>query len=69
MLSCFSRVQFFATLWSVAHQAPLSMAGSQSQPQLVVRKIQTHFEALTSPLLPWSVHCGSFCLHVLGTNA
>ena len=23
MLSCFSRVQLFATLWTVAHQAPL----------------------------------------------
>ena len=25
MLSSFSRVQLFATLWTVAHQAPLSM--------------------------------------------
>ena len=25
MLSCFSRVRLFATLWIVAHQAPLSM--------------------------------------------
>ena len=25
MLSCFSRVQLFATLWAVAHQAPLSI--------------------------------------------
>ena len=25
MLSCFSCVQLFATLWTVAHQAPLSM--------------------------------------------
>ena len=25
MLSCFSRVQLFATPWTVAHQAPLSM--------------------------------------------
>ena len=25
MLSCFSRVQLFVTLWTVAHQAPLSM--------------------------------------------
>ena len=25
MLSCFSCVLFFATLWTVAHQAPLSM--------------------------------------------
>ena len=25
MLSCFSRVQLFAALWTVAHQAPLSM--------------------------------------------
>jgi len=25
MLSCFSRVQLFATLWIVAHHAPLSI--------------------------------------------
>ena len=25
VLSCFSRVQCFETLWTVAHQAPLSM--------------------------------------------
>ena len=25
MLSCFSHVQLFATLWTVAHKAPLSM--------------------------------------------
>ena len=25
MLSCFSHVQFFATPWTVAHQAPLPM--------------------------------------------
>ena len=24
-VSCFSRVQLFATIWTVAHQAPLSM--------------------------------------------
>ena len=28
MVSCFSGVQLFATLWSVAHQAPLSMGFS-----------------------------------------
>ena len=64
LLSCFSRAQLFATLWTVAHHAPLSMAGFQSQSQLVVRKIQTRSRALTAPLLPWSVHCGrsSACL-------
>ena len=25
VLSCFSRIRLFATLWTVAHQAPLSM--------------------------------------------
>ena len=28
MLSCFSRVQLFVTLWTVAHQAPLSIGFS-----------------------------------------
>ena len=28
VLSCFSRVQLLATLWTVAHQAPLSMGFS-----------------------------------------
>ena len=28
MLSCFSRIQLFVTLWTVAHQAPLSMGFS-----------------------------------------
>ena len=26
VLSCFSRVRLFATLWTVSHQAPLSIA-------------------------------------------
>ena len=30
-LSCFSRVQLFATLWTVAHQAPLSMGFSRQE--------------------------------------
>ena len=30
-LSCFSRVQLFATLWAVAHQAPLSMGFSRQE--------------------------------------
>ena len=29
MLSCFSHVQFFATLWTVAHQVPLSLGFSR----------------------------------------
>ena len=29
VLSCFSHVQLFATLWTVAHQAPLSMGFSK----------------------------------------
>ena len=31
MLSLFSRVQLFVTLWSVAHQAPLSMGFSRQE--------------------------------------
>ena len=31
MLSCFSHDQFFATLWTVAHQAPLSMGFSRQE--------------------------------------
>ena len=31
MLSHFSRVQLFATLWTVAHQAPLSMGFSRQE--------------------------------------
>ena len=30
-LSCFSCVQLFATLWAVAHQAPLSMGFSRQE--------------------------------------
>ena len=31
VLSCFSRVQLFVTLWTIAHQAPLSMRLSQQK--------------------------------------
>ena len=31
MLSCFSHVQLFATLWTVAFQAPLSMGFSRQE--------------------------------------
>ena len=31
VLSCFSCVQLFVTLWSVAHQAPLSMGLSRQE--------------------------------------
>ena len=31
MLSCFSCVQLFATLWMVAHQAPLCMEFSRQE--------------------------------------
>ena len=31
VLSCFRPVQLFATLWTVAHQAPLSMASSRQE--------------------------------------
>ena len=31
VLSCFSRVLLFATLWTVAHQTPLSMGFSKQE--------------------------------------
>ena len=31
MLSCFSHVRLFATLWTIAHQAPLSMEFSRHE--------------------------------------
>ena len=31
VLSCFSRIRLFATLWTVAHQAPLSMGFSRQE--------------------------------------
>ena len=31
MLNCFSHVRFFVTLWTVAHQAPLSMGFSRQE--------------------------------------
>ena len=31
VLSCFSHVQLFATLWTIAHQAPLSMGFSRQE--------------------------------------
>ena len=31
VLSCFSHAQLFATLWTVAHQAPLSMGFSRQE--------------------------------------
>ena len=31
MLSCFSHVQLFVTLWTVAHQAPLSLEFSRQE--------------------------------------
>ena len=31
MLGCFNRVQFFATLWIVAHQAPQFMGFSRQE--------------------------------------
>ena len=31
VLSCFSRVQLFVTLWTIAHQAPLSVEFSRQE--------------------------------------
>ena len=45
MLSHFSRVQLFATLWTVAHQAPLSMGFSR----------QEHWNGLRFPFWMWEL--------------
>ena len=44
VLSCFNRVQLFVTLWTIAHQAPLSMGFSR----------QECWSGLLCP--PWIVH-------------
>ena len=62
--SCFSHVQLFATLWTIAHQAPLSMGLSRQEywsrlpcsppgdlPNLGIESV-----SLTSPAL-----AGEFC--------
>ena len=45
MLSCFSRVQPFGTLWTVGYQAPLSMGFSR----------QEYWSGLQCPP-PWDLH-------------
>ena len=59
VLNCFSHVQFLATLWTVAHQAPLSMAFSRKEswsgfpfpPPGDVPNPGTEPSSLTSPAL------------------
>ena len=59
MLSCFSRVQLFETLWPVAHQASLSMGFSQQEywsglpfsPPGDLPDSGTELTSLTSPAL------------------
>ena len=57
VLSCFSRVQLFATLWTVAHQAPLSLGFSRQEywsglprpPPGDLPNTRTESASLTSP--------------------
>ena len=57
MLSHFSHVQLFATLWTVAHQAPLSMGSSRQERW---RGWPSHHPRdLPDPeVKPTSLHCG-----------
>ena len=59
VLSHFSRVQLFATLWTIAHQAPLSMGFSRQEywsglpypPSGALPNPGTEAVSLTSPAL------------------
>ena len=53
MLSCFSCVQLCATLWTAAHQAPLSLGSSQ----------QEYWSGLPCP--PQNTECGSFIVSLV----
>ena len=65
MLTCFSRVQLFVTLWAVAHQAPLSMGFTKTSDlcQLILRQhlLQTNVRCLKMCILGYMkcVHCCS----------
>ena len=60
MLSCFSHVWLFATLWTIAHQAPLSMGFSRQEywsglpcpPAGDLPDPETESESPASPALP-----------------
>ena len=76
MLSCFSHVRFFTTLWSIAHQAPLSMGFSRQEywsrlpfpflgdlpnPGVEPKPLYLlHCQAGSLPLVPPGKPCNSF---------
>ena len=60
MFGCFSHVQLFATLWTVAHEAPLSLGFSKQEywsglPCPPPRDLPDPETELMSPAL---LHCG-----------
>ena len=76
VLSHFSRVQLFATLWTIAHQAPLSMGFSRQEywsglpypPSGALPNPGTEAVSLTSPALAsgfftTSATWGALCPH------
>ena len=52
MLSCFSCVQLFVTLWTVARQSPLSIGFSRQQ----------YWSGLPFPSPDWTLFSCSFCI-------
>ena len=58
LLSCFSHVQFFASLWNVAHQAPLFMGFSR----------QVYWSGLPCPLPGYIPIQGSNSYHLCFLN-
>ena len=65
MLSCFSPVQLFVTLWTVVHQPLLSMAFSRQEdcselPCPPPGDLQTHVSSLC---LLWLLHCRQILYH------
>ena len=60
VLSCFSRIQLFVTLWTVAHQAPLSKVFSKQEywcglpcpPPGVLPNLEIKLSSVPSPAFP-----------------
>ena len=76
VLSCFSRVQLFVTLWTIAHQAPLSMGfsskntgvGCHSLLQGIFLTQRSNKHLLTSPVLAGRFFTTSTTWEVLKTH-
>ena len=64
MLSCVSRVQLFATLWTIPHQAPLSMGFSRqehwSELPALLQRIFPAPESKRASLMPPTLAGGFF---------